>query len=83
MRTSGPTTYKKLYGFIVGESEKAIKFKVDMPGYFINGLISWFPISQINYTKRSHSASEGLDEIDVADWLVQRKAEEYANISEE
>jgi len=80
----GLTTYKELHGFILQESEKAIKFKVDMPGNLLHGYIGWLPISQIDRIVRSHShEDEQFDQIWLADWLFSTKAEEFANVSED
>jgi hypothetical protein len=77
------TEFKELHGSILGESAKAIKFEVDMPGNLLHNCITWFPLSQIDSITRSHDATEGLDVIWVSAWIFQKKAEDYANVSED
>ena len=76
-----PTTYKTLKGSLLEEREKAIHFRVEMPGNMLNDTIFWFPLSQIAKIKRSHSSE--LDEIDVAQWLYDRKCEDLANMGDD
>jgi len=79
-----PTTYKELHGFILQDSDKAVKFKVDMPGNLLHGFIGWLPLSQIDRIARSHKHDdETFDQIWLADWLFKRKAEDFANISDD
>jgi hypothetical protein len=68
------TTYSVLKGDIRSETEKAIRFWIDMPGHTLDGETFWFPKSQIKRVLRSHNQNE--DEIEVANWLIDSKEQE-------
>lgn len=67
----GPTTYTILQGSIIRETEKAVRFKIEMPGHFLDDEAFWFPLSQLLKISRSHS--QELDEIECPDWLIEAK----------
>lgn len=79
MRAAKPKTYSTLKGSILRETEKAIHFRIDMPGDLLHDETFWFPISQMKRVKRSHSSD--LDEIEIADWLIEQKSQDVANLS--
>lgn len=73
-RVSKPLSYTKLYGDIMRESDKAILFKIDSSPSNPDELRDrsfWFPLSQISYIYRARNGD--LEEIDVADWLLDTK----------
>lgn len=76
MRSRGPTTYSVIKGSVVRETDKAIRFSVCQAGHILDGECFWFPISQIKSIHNSHNECE--DEIEVADWLIEAKANEIA-----
>lgn len=72
----GPTTYQVIRGSVIRETDKAIRFSICHAGHILDGEQFWFPLSQIKRISNSHNDSE--DEIEVADWLVEAKANEIA-----
>lgn len=67
-RTVGPKVYIRLDGWSTGETEKAYRWKIDMPGHALDGKAVWFPKSQIS--------EDSIDHICVAEWLVDTKIQE-------
>lgn len=77
MRKSyAPNTYQTIKGSIIRETEKAVRFDICQAGHILDGEAFWFPLSQIKSITRSHNECE--DEIEIADWLVEAKANEIA-----
>jgi hypothetical protein len=76
MRQARVNKYVVLKGSIIRESEKAIRFNVCDPGSILDEETFWFPLSQIKAIHRSHNQEE--DSIEVADWLIEAKANELA-----
>jgi hypothetical protein len=74
----GPTTYTRVTGRIIRETDKAVRFSVDDPSSVLHDYAFWFPISQCKQIVRAHPESEDLDMIEVADWLIEAKADEIA-----
>lgn len=71
-----PDTYTILEGSIIRETDKAVRFSVEMPGHPLDDETFWFPFSQIRKLVRSHDM--GLDQMEVKDWLIEAKANEIA-----
>lgn len=72
----GPVTYSKIRGSIIRETDKAIRFDICQAGHILDGEAFWFPISQLKSIIRSHNDCE--DEIEIANWLIEAKANEIA-----
>jgi hypothetical protein len=70
------TTYSFLDGYINRETEKAIHFNVAQAGHVLDGETFWFPISQIKSIYRAEGNEP--DRIQVADWLIEAKANDIA-----
>jgi hypothetical protein len=64
----------RFYGRILGESDKAIKFKIFDVSLDIQDQIVWFPLSQTRSIHRTYSAINGTyDEIVVTEWIARQK----------
>lgn len=74
----GPVTYSFLDGYINRETEKAIHFYVAQAGHILDGETFWFPISQIKSIFRAEGPKP--DRIEVADWLIEAKANDIAGM---
>ena len=61
-------------GTILRETDKAYRFRFEHPGHVLNGETFWLPVSQVRVV--THLRDGGGVELEVADWLIERKAEE-------
>lgn len=70
----------KIEGRIWSESEKAIKFQVEVVAgsTLDNPLIEWFPFSQVKSIDRRTPGSDEHDSLQVSEWiLTQKNLERY------
>lgn len=61
-------------GTILRETDKAYRFRIEHPGHVLDGETFWFPISQVRVVTILRDG--GGVELEVADWLVEKKVEE-------
>ena len=68
-----PAPTMSLYGHIMHESAKAIRFRVmsDQRDLFRHGQEAWLPLSQIDIF---YAASSGRDVVTIPVWLAEKKA---------
>ena len=67
------TTYIKLTGTKLRETEKAVHFRVEeVDGTVLEDNVThWFPLSQIS--SQTTGTADGRDEIKVAEWICKSK----------
>lgn len=68
MRAGKRVEYYYIEGIILGETSRAIRFKIISPNYPGEEVIRWFPLSQISEIHRINQGVE--DVIKVAEWIL-------------
>ena len=64
----------KIEGRIWSESEKAIKFQVEVvAGTEVEPRIEWFPFSQVKSIDRRTPGSDEYDSLQVSEWILTQK----------
>lgn len=82
MTRSFSNVYRALEGQHLGETEKAVKFKLHAPGNIKDGEIQWYPLSQITSIHRCYDEIEGtFDVLMISEWLLGQKGLLSASLS--
>jgi len=75
---STKNSYQIIRGTILRSTDKANRFRVEHPGHVLDSETFWFPISQCRVI--THLRDGGGVEMEVADWLVEAKANEITGM---